>query len=59
MTYTQSIRRVNIADAVYRRLCEQTTTDSELAEALERLHKAKAEHREAFGTLRRIDGSWE
>lgn len=59
MTYAQSIRRVNIAAAVYEALCEQAVHDDELAAALATLHRAKAEHRAAFGTLRRIDGEWQ
>lgn len=58
MSYTESIRRINTAEANYFRICDLADTDDTLAAALAILNEAKARHRELFGTLRRVDGEW-
>lgn len=58
MTYTESIRAVNAAQTHYFLLCERAETDDAIFEALELLHRRKAEHREQFLTLTRHDGEW-
>jgi hypothetical protein len=58
MTYTQSIREINVADGHYFRLCDLAETDDAIGEALNRLWQLKAEHKAKFGTLSRVNGEW-
>lgn len=58
MTYEASIRAINIAEANYFYLCELAETDDAIGAALESLHRAKQAHREAFGSLIRVNGQW-
>lgn len=55
----QSIRRINIAEANYLWHCDLGKTDVQLANDLERLIKAKQEHRAQFGSLNKdSEGDW-
>lgn len=58
MTYDASIRAINIAQANFFRLCELAETDDTIGEALQLLHRLKAEHKAKFGTLVRVYGDW-
>jgi len=58
MNYEASIRAINAAQAHYFRLCDLAETDDAIGAALETLNRAKQAHRDAFGTLVRIDGEW-
>jgi hypothetical protein len=58
MNYQASIQTVNAAQANYFNLCDQSATDNAIGEALETLHRVKAEHKATFGTLVRVDGEW-
>jgi hypothetical protein len=58
MTYAQSIQRIKAAEAHYHRQCDLGETDSAIGAALDILHRAKADHRKAFGTLGRFHGAW-
>jgi hypothetical protein len=58
MTYKDSIRAITSAEAVYYSLCELADTDDAIGEALERLWKAKAEHKAKYGFLLRQNGEW-
>lgn len=55
MSYSDSIRQVNIAEALYYLADER----GDLIDApLAALFKAKAAHRALFGTLTRVNGEW-
>lgn len=58
MNYEQSIRAISVAEANYNRVCDEAATEEELATALATLHRAKANHRACFGSLRRVAGEW-
>lgn len=58
MTYVQSLRAISAAEANYNRVCDEAATEAELATALDILHRAKADHRARFGSLRRVAGEW-
>lgn len=58
MNYQASIRAINIAQANFFRLSELGATDDRIGEALETLHRLKAEHKANHGTLTRVDGEW-
>ena len=58
MNYQASIRAINTAQANYFLLSELNAEDDRIGEALETLHRLKAEHKANHGTLTRIDGEW-
>ena len=58
MTYAQSIQRVVAAEAHYNQQCDLGETDDAVGAALDILHRAKADHRAAFGSLVRLHGAW-
>lgn len=58
MSYLDSIRAVNIAQAQYDVTCELCCTEAEIAAALAVLHRAKAAHRALHGAPRRVAGEW-
>lgn len=58
MTYEQSLRYINVAEAVYFQSCDLAETDEVIADAIERLHTAKQYHREQFGSLSKHNGEW-
>ena len=58
MTYNDSILRITAAEAHYYYLCELAETDDAIGEALERLWRAKAEHKAKYGFLLRQNGEW-
>lgn len=58
MNYQASIRAINIAQANFFRLSELGEADDRIGEALETLHRLKAEHKANHGTLTRVDGEW-
>ena len=59
MTYAHSIRLVSILEALYQLACDAGDTDATIGHCLDKLNEAKANHRAAFGTLRRDNtGEW-
>jgi hypothetical protein len=58
MTYEESIRKVNIAYSVYRRVCDLAETDDVIDARLVQLQAAKKAHRDLFGCLTLICGVW-
>ena len=58
MTYTHSIRLVSILEALYQLACEAAELDDTIAACLDKFNAAKAAHRAAFGTLRKVEGEW-
>ena len=58
MNYTKSIHRILAAQAHYNLMCDRGETDNAIGAALDILHRAKADHRAAFGSLVRVNGSW-
>jgi len=58
MNYQASIRAINIAQANYFRLCDLGETDDAIGNALQILHRLKAEHKAKHGELVRVDGQY-
>tara|TARA_R110000868_G_scaffold222211_3_gene474098 strand:- start:1690 stop:1869 length:180 start_codon:yes stop_codon:yes gene_type:complete len=58
MTYEHSIRLVSILEALYQLACDAAETDDTIAACLDKFNAAKAAHRAAFGTLRKVEGEW-
>lgn len=58
MTYAHSIRLISILEALYELACEAAETDETIGHCLDKFNQAKAEHRAAFGTLRKVEGEW-
>jgi len=59
MTYAHSIRLVSILEALYELACDAAETDETIGHCLDKFNQAKAEHRAAFGTLRKVKGEWD
>lgn len=58
MTYAHSIRLISILEALYELACEAAETDETIGHCLDKFNQAKAEHRAAFGKLRKVEGEW-
>ena len=58
MNYKESIRQINVAQAIYFLACDQAETDEVIDALLSRLHALKADHKAKFGVLLRVDGEW-
>ena len=58
MNYTKSIQRILAAQAHYNLMCDTAETDNAIGAALDIFHRAKADHRAAFGSLVRVNGAW-
>ena len=58
MNYTASIRRIVATEALYEWQCDLAETDETIGATLDVLHRLKAAHRAAFGSLVRCNGSW-
>jgi len=58
MTYAHSIRLVTIIEALYQLACDAGDTDVTIKHCLDKFNEAKAAHRAAFGTLRKVEGEW-
>ena len=58
MTYAHSIRLVSILEAFYQLACDVAETDDTIGHCLDKFNQAKAAHRAAFGTLRKVKGEW-
>ena len=58
MTYAHSIRLVSILEALYQLACDAAEPDDTIADCLDKFNEVKADHRAAFGTLRKVDGEW-
>ena len=58
MTYAHSVRLISILETLYELACEAAETDETIGHCLDKFNQAKAEHRAAFGTLRRIKDSY-
>lgn len=58
MSYLDSIRALNIAEAHYDVTCERCCTDAEISAARAALHRAKAAHCALYGAPRRVEGEW-
>jgi hypothetical protein len=58
MTYEHSIRLVTIIEALYQLTCDAGDTDVTIKHCLDKLNEVKANHRAAFGTLRKVEGEW-
>lgn len=56
--YQKSLRRIAAAEACYQLACHLAETDDAIGAALEVLHQLKQAHREAFGSLTRVNGEW-
>jgi hypothetical protein len=57
MNYTASIQRITDAQANYDKQCDLDDDDA-IGAALDALHHARADHRAAFGEVKRINGTW-
>ena len=55
MSYTESIRAIEIAEAIYHVACERGDV---IDEPLAAFNAAKAAHRAAFGSLSKAGGVW-
>jgi hypothetical protein len=58
MTYAHSIRLISIMESLYNLACEAAETDETVGHCLDKFNQAKAEHRAAFGKLRKVNGEW-
>lgn len=58
MTYEESIRSINVADALHELAIDRADTPEAIAAYRTALFEVKQQHRETFGTLRRVDGEW-